>query len=575
LEIEPLEARRLLTTKSFGGGVLTINGNNNNETITVSRSTTGVIKINGANFLVNGSPLKVSQVSRIVVDGKGGDDTITIDDANGVMPKATLKGNVGNDILTASGAVDRLFGGIGNDTLTGKGGDDQLFGEDGDDTIVWNPGDGSDVVEGGTGANTLQFNGSAGAEIFALSANGNRLKLTRNVGNIVLDINDVQTVNLAALGGADTVTVNDLTGTDLPIVNIDLGITGAGDAAVDAVIVNGTGAADVIQAAAVNGAIQVTGLAAQVNIAQSEAANDSLTVNGLGGNDTISGGVGLAALVRLTLDGGDGNDTLNGGNGADTFIGGDGNDTIDGNGGNDTAFMGNGNDTFVWDPGDGSDIVEGQAGTDTLLFNGAPGAEIFAASSNGGRLLFTRNVGNIVMDVDDVENLTLDALGGIDTVTVNDLAPTDVTNVNLNLGVNGAGDSSTDAVTINGTAGVDVMSISGSAGSVTLTSAAVTVAITNAEPAHDTLTINTSGGDDIVSASALANSSVILTVNGGADNDIIVGSQGNDTINGDDGNDVLFGGNGNDTITGGAGTDYIDGGAGTDTATGETVVNVP
>lgn len=67
-------------------------------------------------------------------------------------------------------------------------------------------------------------------------------------------------------------------------------------------------------------------------------------------------------------------------------------------------------------------------------------------------------------------------------------------------------------------------------------------------------------------ASQLAGSSVVLTVNGGGDNDIIVGSEGNDTINGDDGNDVLFGGNGNDTISGGAGTDYIDGGAGTDSA---------
>ncbi len=93
--------------------------------------------------------------------------------------------------------------------------------------------------------------------------------------------------------------------------------------------------------------------------------------------------------------------------------------------------MGAGNDTFVWDPGDGSDIVEGQDGTDTLLFNGSAGAEIFAASSNGGRLLFTRNVGNIVMDTDDVEVLTLNALGGTDTVTINDLAATDVTNVNI------------------------------------------------------------------------------------------------------------------------------------------------
>ena len=41
-----------------------------------------------------------------------------------------------------------------------------------------------------------------------------------------------------------------------------------------------------------------------------------------------------------------------------------------------------------------------------------PGSEIFAASANGGRLLFTRNVGNIVMDCDDIETLKLNALGG-------------------------------------------------------------------------------------------------------------------------------------------------------------------
>ena len=52
-------------------------------------------------------------------------------------------------------------------------------------------------------------------------------------------------------------------------VNIDLGVNGAGDAAADAVIVNGTAAADVIQAIAVGDAVQVTGLAAQVNITQS------------------------------------------------------------------------------------------------------------------------------------------------------------------------------------------------------------------------------------------------------------------------------------------------------------------
>ncbi len=84
------------------------------------------------------------------------------------------------------------------------------------------------------------------------------------------------------------------------------------------------------------------------------------------------------------------------------------------------------------------------------------------------------------------------------------------------------------------------------------------VAITNAEPVNDTLTLNTSGGDDIVSASGLASTSIDLTVNGGAGNDVLVGSQGGDTLNGD------------------ADTDYIDGGAGIDAQSGgETVVNVP
>src|SRR5204862_544282 len=103
-------------------------------------------------------------------------------------------------------------------------------------------------------------------------------------------------------------------------------------------------------------------------------ANDVLTINGLAGNDTLSGGTGIAALTKLTLDGGDDNDALNGGDGADTLIGGSGNDTVTGNGGNDTEFMGAGNDTSVWNPGNNSDIVEGQDGVDTLLFNGTGGS---------------------------------------------------------------------------------------------------------------------------------------------------------------------------------------------------------
>ena len=118
--------------------------------------------------------------------------------------------------------------------------------------------------------------------------------------------------------------------------------------------------------------------------------SENLTLNANGGDDSFSATGNLAALIKLTVDGGIGNDNLFGSNGVDFILGGDGNDFIDGQQGNDTALMGAGNDTFQWDPGDGSDIVEGQDGTDTQLFNGANINERFDVSANGGRVRFTR-----------------------------------------------------------------------------------------------------------------------------------------------------------------------------------------
>ncbi len=96
--------------------------------------------------------------------------------------------------------------------------------------------------------------------------------------------------------------------------------------------------------------------------------------------------------------------------------------------------MGAGDDTFVWNPGDGSDTVEGQAGFDTMLFNGANIDEKIDISANGGRVRFTRDVANVTMDLNGVEGIDFNALGGADTITVNDLSGTDVTEVNLDLG---------------------------------------------------------------------------------------------------------------------------------------------
>ena len=153
-----------------------------------------------------------------------------------------------------------LIGGDGNDTIIGGRGSDTLIGGDGDDTFVWNPGDGSDVVEGQGGHDTLQFNGANVNENIDLSANGSRLRLSRDVGNVTMDVNGVEQVNVVALGGADTITVNDLSGTDVTGVNLDLAGTpgsGTGDGQADTVIVNGTAGDDAIAVAGDAGDVDV------------------------------------------------------------------------------------------------------------------------------------------------------------------------------------------------------------------------------------------------------------------------------------------------------------------------------
>ena len=42
-------------------------------------------------------------------------------------------------------------------------------------------------------------------------------------GNVTMDLNSVERIEFDALGGADNITINDLTGTDVKQVAIDLG----------------------------------------------------------------------------------------------------------------------------------------------------------------------------------------------------------------------------------------------------------------------------------------------------------------------------------------------------------------
>ncbi len=497
-----------------GSDRVTVEGTAGNDTIGVAASAVAPhIAVSGG---PGGLPIDVVNAEALAIESLAGNDTLNAGLGLAALTQLTLDGGAGNDAINGGDGNDTLRGGSENDAIDGNGGADTALLGVGDDSFVWDPGDGSDKVEGETGTDTLVFNGAAAAENFDLSANGNRLKLFRNVANITMDVDDTERVDLRALGGTDNTVVNDLSATDVKNIALDL----ATDGAVDTTTINGTAGNDSITIAPNAGAVDVTGLGAAVKIERSEAANDLLNVNGLDGNDTISGAAGLAALIKLTIDGGAGNDTINGGDGAESLIGGDGNDSIDGNGGADVALMGAGDDTFVWDPGDGSDVVEGQDDVDTLLFNGAGVAENFDVSANGERVKFFRNPGNITMDLNDTELIDVRALGGNDNAVLNDTAATGLKIVSLDLAAaigGGAGDGAADSVTVNGTDLADDIQVTATGSAVNVNGAPVTVHIDHSEAANDKLTVNGLGGDDDVAISPEAAALIQTLVDLGSD----------------------------------------------------------
>src|SRR5438105_4086416 len=144
-------------------------------------------------------------------------------------------------------------------------GDGQAFGQAGNDRMVWNPGDGTDLDEGGTETDTVEVNGGNGAEVFAAAPNGTRVRFDRvSPAPFSLDIGTTESLVLNANGGDDAFSAGN-------------------------------------------------GLASLIN----------LTVDGGAGNDTITGGDGNDLLL-----GGDGNDLVNGGRGNDAALLGAGDDTF-------------------------------------------------------------------------------------------------------------------------------------------------------------------------------------------------------------------------------------------------------
>jgi hypothetical protein len=295
----------------FNLGVLTITGTDASDKIALrlEDSEPDILQIDVGDDGSADFSFKRKHIAKIAVNAGGGDDLVRIDEINGALTDSsptTIEGADGNDTIAGGTGVETLLGGDGNDSIDGNGGDDVASMGDGDDVFVWDPGDGSDTVDGQAGADTMLFNGAGGAEQIDVSANGSRLRFFRVQGNITMDTVGVERVDFNALGGADLVTVNDLTGTDVSSVNIDLantvgGTTGDGQA--DRVVVNATNGNDTINVNGDAAAVKVSGLAATVAILHAEAANDRLEINTLAGTDTVGSSALAAGAIQLFVNG--------------------------------------------------------------------------------------------------------------------------------------------------------------------------------------------------------------------------------------------------------------------------------
>lgn len=289
-----------------------VNGTNLPDNITASTGALGV--------QVNGLPVALLMVNAdseiLVINGLGGDDqikgfapletvmAITLDggdDNDNLSADATLIGGAGDDTLTGGTGTDTMLGGPGNDLLFGLGGVDTLDGGDGNDTLVG--GGGADELYGAADDDLLVWNNGDGTDLMEGGA------------------------------GADVVEINGAAGGD-----------------------NFSIAPNAGRVAFSRGNL--------VPFSLDIGSSERLNVNGLAGNDTISGGAGLAGLILLRLDGGAGNDTVSGGDGGDLLFGGDGNDSLLGNNGDDSMEGGAGDD--ILRGGDGGDTIWGNAGKDEL-----------------------------------------------------------------------------------------------------------------------------------------------------------------------------------------------------------------
>jgi Ca2+-binding RTX toxin-like protein len=309
-----LERRVLLSTCSYNSTTheLTITGDANQDDVLSVQVSGGTLTGTDGGVLITGCSFTASSVAWIYINANSGDDTVTIQSSVGSVP-TRLRGEGGNDTLTAYSGNDTLEGGLGDDTLAGGLGNDTYwfiattaFVDLGTDTITENAVAGTD-----SSVDLLDFTGiSGGSGIKYNASQGRATGLDLSVGSNTLQSGIIP--SQLSLRLSDGAGIENVYGTAYPD-----NITGN----------------------------------SRPNLIEGRAGNADKLFAG-DGNDTVDGGDGIEDCVH----GEAGDDLLYGGAGDGDSVGHD--------------FF---TDTHA-QPEDGNDTIYGGAGSDSL--GGEAGADV-------------------------------------------------------------------------------------------------------------------------------------------------------------------------------------------------------
>ncbi|WP_294356828.1 VCBS domain-containing protein [uncultured Sphingomonas sp.] len=365
-------------TYTLNGGstatvTITVTGEDNNDTFTVTDNNTGD--------------------TRIIATGTGNDQFTGLGTASYVVD-----GGAGDDRIITDRGNDRVTGGTGNDFIETGAGNDDVSGGDGNDTIVGGAGEGDDFYDGGQGTDTVTYTSQGtGANLVI-----NLIEADRSQGAGAMFPAGAPSDIGARLQAI-------LTRNDLP-TNTPVGYAYGGAIGVDAL----------------RSIENVTSGAGDDIIVGNAGAN---TIDAGAGNDFVSGGAGNDVLI-----GGTGNDTLYYGditnivqvNLAEGQVNAGAQGGVDQVSGFENVILGSGNDQFIGDAGDnvveggaGNDQIDGGAGTDTAVYRGVAAADGIAVQL-GDELRITPGGGLGTDRLSNIERVSFVNGDDVFTVTVQD-----------------------------------------------------------------------------------------------------------------------------------------------------------